>query len=151
MRPRTAIALGHLECAALVLILHTLPDDPERHGAIATRKRQQMLADIRRFLDKHLGSADSAASDKHTIEIATAALLVETVRMDGDVQPVEREAALRAVRGKFHLTNEEARTLIDLAEKEARSLGSGRGAESPRPPSHTTVRAVPHTAVHEMR
>jgi uncharacterized tellurite resistance protein B-like protein len=79
-----------------------------------------MLADIRRFLDKHLGSADPAASDRHTIEVATAALLVETVRMDGDIQPIEREAVLRAVRGKFHLTGEEAQTLIDLAEQEAR-------------------------------
>jgi uncharacterized tellurite resistance protein B-like protein len=79
-----------------------------------------MLADIRRFLDKHLGAADPAASDRHSIEIATAALLVEIVRMDGEVQPTERETALRAVRGKFHLTSEEAQTLIDLAEQEAR-------------------------------
>lgn len=79
-----------------------------------------MLADIRKFLDKHLGPASSAAVDKHTIEVATAALLVEIVRMDGDVDPVERDAVLRAVRGKFHLTDEEAQTLIDLAEREAR-------------------------------
>jgi uncharacterized tellurite resistance protein B-like protein len=79
-----------------------------------------MLADIRKFLDKHLGQADAATFDKHTIEVATAALLVEIVRMDGDAQPTEREAVLRAVRGKFHLTNEEAQTLIDLAEQEAR-------------------------------
>lgn len=79
-----------------------------------------MLADIRRFLDKHLGTADPAASDKHTIEVATAALLVEIVRMDGDAKPIEREAVLRAVREKFHLTNEDAQTLIDLAEQEAR-------------------------------
>jgi uncharacterized tellurite resistance protein B-like protein len=79
-----------------------------------------MLADIRKFLDKHLGQADAAASDRHTIEVATAALLVEVERMDGDAQPTEREAVLRAVLGKFHLTNEEAQTLIDLAEQEAR-------------------------------
>lgn len=79
-----------------------------------------MLADIRKFLDKHLGPASSAAVDKHTIEVATAALLVEIVRMDGDVDPVERDAVLRAVRGKFHLTDEQAQTLIDLAEREAR-------------------------------
>ena len=79
-----------------------------------------MLADIRKFLDEHLGQADAAASDRHTIEVATASLLVEVVRMDGDAQPTEREAVLRAVRGKFNLTNEEAQTLIDLAEQEAR-------------------------------
>ncbi len=79
-----------------------------------------MLADIRKFLDKYFGPADAVASNRHTIEVATAALLVEIVRMDGDVQPVEREAVLRAVRDKFHLTDLEARTLIDLAEQEAR-------------------------------
>ncbi len=79
-----------------------------------------MLADIRKFLDKYLGPADAVASNRHTIEVATAALLVEIVRMDGDVQPIEREAVLRAVRDKFHLTDLEARTLIDLAEQEAR-------------------------------
>ena len=79
-----------------------------------------MLADIRRFLDKHLRPADAAATDKHTIEIATAALLVEVVRMDGDVQPAEREVVLRGVRSKFHLQEAEAQTLIDLAEQEAR-------------------------------
>jgi uncharacterized tellurite resistance protein B-like protein len=79
-----------------------------------------MLADIRKFLDKHLGMPSTAGSDRHTIEIATAALLVEIVRMDGDVQPSEREAVFRAVRGKFDLTSEEAQTLIDLAEQEAR-------------------------------
>ncbi len=116
-RPSLSV-LARLEYAALDLALNACRF--VRHGAIATRKRQQILADIRRFLDKHLGSADSAAADKHTIEIATAALLVETVRMDGDVKPIERDAVLRAVRGKFHLTNDEAQTLIDLAEKEAR-------------------------------
>ena len=79
-----------------------------------------MLANIRKFLDNHLGPGDATASDKHSIEVATAALLVEIVRMDGETQPAEREAVLRAVRGKFHLTSEEAQTLIDLAEQEAR-------------------------------
>ena len=79
-----------------------------------------MLADIRKFLDKHLGPANAVASNRHTLEVATAALLVEIVRMVGDVQPMEREAVWRAVRDKFHLTDLEARTLIDLAEQEAR-------------------------------
>ena len=79
-----------------------------------------MLAKIRKFLDKHLSPGDVTTSDRHTIEVATAALLVEIVRMDGETQPAEREAVLRAVRSKFHLTSEEAQTLIDLAEQEAR-------------------------------
>jgi uncharacterized tellurite resistance protein B-like protein len=79
-----------------------------------------MLADIRKFLDKHLSPTATAANDRHTIEVATAALLAEIVRLDGSAQAAERDAALRAVRGKFGLTAPEAQTLIDLAEKEAR-------------------------------
>ena len=40
--------------------------------------------------------------------------------MDGDAQATEREAVLRAVRGKFHLAEQDAQALIDLAEQEAR-------------------------------
>ena len=40
--------------------------------------------------------------------------------MDGGTDPAEREAVLRAVRGKFGLSPDEAQALIDLAEEEAR-------------------------------
>ncbi len=77
-----------------------------------------MLSAIRNFLDRQLG--DPATVDRHSIEVATAALLVEIVRLGGDVQPAERDAVLRAVRGKFGLSPADAQTLIDLAEEEAR-------------------------------
>jgi uncharacterized tellurite resistance protein B-like protein len=53
--------------------------------------------------------------------VATAALIVEVMRMDGDVTAAEREAALRAVRDKFGLDSDEARALVELAEAEAKS------------------------------
>lgn len=78
-----------------------------------------MLQAIRDFFDATL-SGNGSNGDRHTIEMATASLLVEVIRMDGEATAAERETVLRAVRGKFHLTEAEAQQLIDLAEAEAR-------------------------------
>jgi uncharacterized tellurite resistance protein B-like protein len=79
-----------------------------------------MLKAITDFFDKHLGAADAPA-DRHTIEVATAALITEVMRMDGEVTAAERATALRAVREKFGLAEGDAQALVDLAEAEARS------------------------------
>jgi uncharacterized tellurite resistance protein B-like protein len=79
-----------------------------------------MLTTIKTFFDRQFGDAADLRDDRHTIEVATAALLTEIVRMDGSTRPAEREAVLRAVRGKFGLSPDEAQALIDLAEEEAR-------------------------------
>lgn len=80
-----------------------------------------MLNAIREFFDKHLmKSPGQSQDDRHAIALATAALLVEVVRMDGDIDAAEREVALTAVRTKFGLSAEEAETVVRLAEQEAR-------------------------------
>lgn len=79
-----------------------------------------MLEAIRDFFDKHVGSASQPDADRHSIEVATAALLVEVVRMDGDIEPAERDAVLHAVHASFGLSGVEAGELIRLAEQEAR-------------------------------
>lgn len=78
-----------------------------------------MLKAIRDFFDTALANGDDR-TDRHTIEVATAALLVELSRMDGEITPAERAAVLAAVRSKFSLTGAEAQKLVDLAEEEAR-------------------------------
>jgi uncharacterized tellurite resistance protein B-like protein len=78
-----------------------------------------MLKAIRDFFEQRLDQA-SAAGRGHGVELATAALLVEVVRIDRETQPAEREAVLRAVHEKFGLTGQEAGTLIALAEEEMR-------------------------------
>ena len=77
-----------------------------------------MLNAIREFFDQHVPTG-AGAEDPHAIQLATAALLVETVRLDGEIDAAERAAAHRAVRAKFGLGEEEAATLIRLAEEEA--------------------------------
>jgi uncharacterized tellurite resistance protein B-like protein len=79
-----------------------------------------MLNAIRDFFDRNLGPAASAAGGRHTIELATATLLVEMVRMDGEMDVAERAAIIQAVRSKFGLSPDEADTLFRLAEEESR-------------------------------
>ncbi len=79
-----------------------------------------MLNAIRDFFEKHLGARAAPDDEHHRIKVATAVLLAEMVRMDGEVDDAEKEAALRAVREKFDLTGDEAATLIALAEEEVR-------------------------------
>jgi uncharacterized tellurite resistance protein B-like protein len=79
-----------------------------------------MLTAIREFFDTHIGASTPERDARHAIELATAALLVEVGRLDAEIDPAERAALLRAVRGKFGLSGVEAETLIGLAEAEAR-------------------------------
>lgn len=79
-----------------------------------------MLAAIRDFFDQRLSQPGAPARKEHTLELATATLLAEVVRLDGEIEPAERDAVLRAVRSHFHLGEEEASTLLRLAEEEAR-------------------------------
>ncbi len=80
-----------------------------------------MIDTIRDFFDRHFG-ADPAHStnDPHNLALATAALLVEVVRLDGGLEAAEREAVQQAVNTKFGLTPLEADELVALAEAEAR-------------------------------
>ena len=80
-----------------------------------------MLDTIRRFFDEQMNPAEAGADDgEHTLRLATAALLVEMTRMDDEVQGVEQQAVLDALRSKFGLSEAETRELVELAEAEVR-------------------------------
>ena len=79
-----------------------------------------MLSAIRDFFDQRLASAQPRVRKEHTLELATATLLAEVVRLDGTLDERERAVVLEAVRAQFHLEPEEADTLFRLAEAEAR-------------------------------
>jgi len=78
-----------------------------------------MLKAIRRYFEEHIASPAPAQSDEHRLQVATAALLAEVMRLDGQAEP-ERRAILEAVRKRFSLADDEAATLVELAEAEAR-------------------------------
>lgn len=79
----------------------------------------RMLNAIRRFFDEHIAPAASAPSDEHRLQVAAAALLAEVMRLDGQAD-AERRVIFAAVRQRFSLSDEEASSLVDLAEAEAR-------------------------------
>lgn len=77
-----------------------------------------MLDAIRRYFDHRLADA-RPGDDEHGLKLATAALLVEVMRLDG-ADPDERAAVLKALGDKFGLADDEAAELVALAEAEVR-------------------------------
>lgn len=77
-----------------------------------------MLSGIREFFERNIAGAP--AQERHTIELATAALLVEVMRIDAGVSAAERVAVERAIGEKFGLGAAETAALIALAEEEMR-------------------------------
>lgn len=78
-----------------------------------------MLNAIRAFFDNQV-ARPAAGGDRHALQLATAALLVEVVRSDRVVDDAERAVVERAVREKFDLSAAEAAQLFELAEAEVR-------------------------------
>lgn len=74
-----------------------------------------MLKAIRDFFDQRFAPT---RPEGPSLELATAALLVETLRADATVGEAERAATLAAVREKFGLSAADASALIELAEQE---------------------------------
>jgi len=76
-----------------------------------------MLKTLKDLFDSLLAPApgsDPQASE-HTLQLATAVMLVEVMRADATFHPGEREAVLAALRDKFTLADDEAARLTELA------------------------------------
>jgi uncharacterized tellurite resistance protein B-like protein len=76
-----------------------------------------VLKSIREFFENNLAASGGGERSAHTIELATAALLIEVVRADEGVSADERRAVEAAVREKFGLSGDEAEALVRLAEE----------------------------------
>lgn len=59
---------------------------------------------------------------EHTLQLATAVLLVEVMRADPEMAAAERSTVLGALREKFNLGDDELQQLVSLAEQETQSL-----------------------------
>jgi uncharacterized tellurite resistance protein B-like protein len=81
-----------------------------------------MFKTLRDLYDGLLPPAPAAAPEaaEHALQLATAVMLVEVMRADSSFHPGEREAVQAALRDKFHLTDDEAVRLAELADAEAR-------------------------------
>ena len=80
-----------------------------------------MISTIRKFFTEKFLSPDEASDrdPRHTVSLATAALLVEMTRSDFDDHPEERKAVEAALTDLLDLPPEEAAELLELAEQKA--------------------------------
>ena len=79
-----------------------------------------MISAIRQFFEKNIKSSPNATEtlSEHSLQLATAALLVEMMRADAEVSTDEKTALTNIISSKFTLTDDEISTLIKLAEEE---------------------------------
>lgn len=80
-----------------------------------------MMATIKQFFSRFIepGMRAQVAESEHALQIATAALLLEMMRMDDRIHESERAAIGITLCREFGLTDAQYRTLIALAEQEA--------------------------------
>lgn len=80
-----------------------------------------MLKTLKDLFDNALspGMNLPSRSGEHSLQLATAVLLVEVMRADTELGEAERDVALAALREKFSLTDDEVERLLELATTEA--------------------------------
>ena len=78
-----------------------------------------MLAALKQYFDTKLAPLDDGRHDPRRLQVATAALLIEVMRLD-DASEHERRAVLDSLQTKFALSDEDAAQITALAEEEAR-------------------------------
>ena len=80
-----------------------------------------MLNTLKEFFDTFKSGPDehSAAKQAHSLQLATAVLLVEVMRADPTIQAGERSAVMNTLQLRFALGLDELARLVDLAEQTA--------------------------------
>lgn len=81
-----------------------------------------MIASIKDFFSQFVepGIATSSSAETPALQIATAALLLEMMRIDSKLKDEERQAITRTLQTQLNLGREQIDTLMALAEQEAR-------------------------------
>ncbi|WP_018412149.1 tellurite resistance TerB family protein [Methyloversatilis thermotolerans] len=74
-----------------------------------------MFRTLKELLDSFAAPAADPAATEHQLQLATAVLLVEVMRADPAIGKAERDTAMRALREKFVLADDEVERLIELA------------------------------------
>lgn len=81
-----------------------------------------MLKLVKQFYDKNIASAEptGAAVSERALQIATAALLVEMMRIDDAIKNEERDVIIQSICERFTLSAEEAQGVIAMAEEQVK-------------------------------
>ena len=77
-----------------------------------------MISTIKQFFDRYINTAPEREEgvSEHSLQIATAALLVEMMRADAHISDDEVKTITHTIQTKFALTAEETDALLRLAE-----------------------------------
>lgn len=92
--------------------------DYRYNGPMGRGAQQIMLKTIKQFFDDQLSPKGGSIPGRHTLEVAAAALLFEVSRANHDTKDGERQVITELIKRQFHLEENEATTLISLAEEE---------------------------------
>jgi len=78
-----------------------------------------MVIEIRKFFKKHIGPSHAGSDEvsEHSLQLATAALLIEMMRADAEITEDERRMVMNTTMTRFHLTEEESGALLQFAEE----------------------------------
>ena len=81
-----------------------------------------MISSIKAFFNHFIepGAGQTGAASEHALQLATAAVLLEMVRIDNRIADEERAAITAALQRQFGLDAAQLDTLIALAEQESR-------------------------------
>jgi uncharacterized tellurite resistance protein B-like protein len=81
-----------------------------------------MIDGIRDFFNRAIAPAAGASgiASQHALHVATAALLLEMMRMDSTVTAAETATVTKALQARFGLAAQEVDTLMDFAAEEAK-------------------------------
>lgn len=81
-----------------------------------------MIASIKDFFNQFIqpGTGQTGVAGEKALQIATAALLLEMMRMDNHIAAEERDSVVATLRRQFQLDAAQLDALLALAEQEAR-------------------------------
>ena len=81
-----------------------------------------MIRSLQRFFNNFVepAASDGKMDDEHALQVATAALMVEMMRIDDAISSAEREVATRVLRQRFSLDDAETAALLELADEQMR-------------------------------
>jgi uncharacterized tellurite resistance protein B-like protein len=81
-----------------------------------------MINAIKQFFETNIKPAPDSSEEvtEHSLQLATAALLIEMMRADAKISEGERKTITNSIRSKFRLSEQETDTLLQFAEEEIR-------------------------------
>ena len=79
-----------------------------------------MLNTIKQFFEKNIQTAPETSKEisEHSLQLATAALMIEMMRADAEISDEEQKSITNTIRTRFSMSKEETETILNLAEDE---------------------------------